>query len=365
MVQIKNPQQYINAPGSLQEAGKYISELGKHNVLVIAGPQTREAIGSILHESLKKRQIAYQDIVFTGYPTNEQANNLAKIARAENIDLLIAAGGGRAMDVTKAAGDIARLPVLTIPTVLGTCAAWAACSVLYNDEGDYVQCRYNQQAPVIVLADTQLLARSPVRYLKAGIADTYAKWYELRPVINGLQARDASKEIAFYAAELALNTLAEKGHKAVLAQSEGRISKELYDVIDSIIYLAGFVGSISDGDTYIPFAHQFYNSVRGVPASKQRLHGEIVGYGLIVQSLLNEDMIYNVKRLVAQLKEIDNLFTLAELGLGKAADQAYVAERIVREYEASTILLDKHSPAAIIEAMQLAERYAKDDAFGA
>lgn len=357
MVQIKNPQQYINEPDSLQRAGEYIKALGKKRVLVIAGPHTRGALGETLRQSLQQHQISYRDEVFTGFPTLAKAEAYAQLAREKDIDLLIAAGGGRAMDVTKAAGDLAGLPVFTIPTVLGTCAAWAACSVLYTEQGDYDQCRYNRYAPIFVLADTQLLAQSPNRYLKAGIADTYAKWYELAPAIGGLQQNNNSRSITFFAAKLALDKLVEKSQGALAANKNQEISQDLSETIDCILYLAGFAGSLSEDDSYIAFAHQFYNSVRGVADSQQRLHGEIVAFGLLVQMILNEEMIFNVKRLINYLGQIDNLFTLAELGLEKPADQVFVAERIVREYEASTILPQKHLPSAILEAMKVADHY--------
>jgi len=160
-----------------------------------------------------------------------------------------------------------------------------------------------------------------------------------------------------YAAKLALDKLVEKSQGALAANENQEISQDLSETIDCILYLAGFAGSLSEDDSYIAFAHQFYNSVRGVADSQQRLHGEIVAFGLLVQMILNEEMIFNVKRLINYLGQIDNLFTLAELGLEKPADQVFVAERIVREYEASTILPQKHLPSAILEAMKVADHY--------
>lgn len=359
MVQIKNPFQYVNEPDSLKKAGEYIKAFGKKSVLVIAGLNTRLAIDNTLHSSLESNQIEFIDEIFAGYPTPEKAEKYAQLAADNDVELLVAAGGGRAMDIAKAAGDIADIPVFTIPTVLGTCAAWAACSVLYNDHGDYVQCRYNRCAPIFVLADTRVLVNSPVRYLKSGIADTYAKWYELAPAIAGLQKKNNSRIITFFAAEMALKTLVQNSKYAVEALERREINQELYKVIDSIIYLAGFVGSLSEDESYVAFAHQFYNSVRGISASQKRLHGEIVAFGLLVQMILNEDMLFNIKQLVTYLDQIDNLFSLDDLGLADKADQLFVAERIVRDYEASTIRSEKHLPSAIIEAMQAADRYAR------
>lgn len=42
------------------------------------------------------------------------------------------------------------------------------------------------QAPAVVIIDTEIIAAAPLRWLAAGLGDTLAKWYEFRAISAGL-----------------------------------------------------------------------------------------------------------------------------------------------------------------------------------
>lgn len=359
MVKIKIPDTYINEPGVIRKAGAYLKSLGKQRILLIAGPRTLAVVEEQFAASLQAAQLNYKKEVFVGFPTKSLAEKYAAVAKAYQADVLVAAGGGRAMDVTKAAADVAGLPVFTIPTVIGTCAAWAACSVLYSEQGDFREVRYNRQAPVFVLADTDIIAHSPVRYAKSGIADTYAKWYELHPVI-ARNPQNLTLAITEYGAEKARDILASEGSAAITALEQGQVNQPLRDVIDAVIYLAGYAGSLTGGENRVAFPHQFYNSLRGVNAAQSRYHGELVAYGMLVQMVLNGESQESIRLLAQRLEAVDNLFSLAEIGLADKGSRDFVAQRIVQEYEPCTIPPEKHNVTDILTAITAAETYVKE-----
>ena len=358
MVEIKIPATYINEPGAIKKAGAYLKGLGKKRILLIAGPHTLAAVEEKFARSLQEGQ-SYTKEIFQGYPTKALAEQYAALAKEYQADIFVAAGGGRAMDVTKAAADIAKLPVFTIPTVIGTCAAWAACSVLYDDKGDFREVRYNRQSPVFVLADTEIIAHSPVRYAKSGIADTYAKWYELHPVSRQNQ-QNLTLAITEYGAEKARDILEKESGEALTAMEQGQVNQPLQDIIDSVIYLAGYSSSITGGEGRVAFPHQFYNSIRGVKESQARYHGELVAYGMLVQMVLNGESPVDIRRLAQRLGQVDNLFSLAEIGLAEEENRNFVANRIVDEYQPLTIPAEKHNVPDIVQAITEAESYVKE-----
>ncbi len=112
-------------------------------------------------------------------------NKIKKAAEeAESADVIIGIGGGTVLDTTKAAADLLNIEVMTIPTIPGTCAASTPLSVIYDDEGNFSGVQYHKRSSYLTLVDPLLLLSSPVAYVKSGIGDTLAKWYEAEAIIR-------------------------------------------------------------------------------------------------------------------------------------------------------------------------------------
>jgi len=157
MYYIKTPYKYVNEQGILEKAGNYISEIGK-NPLIIKGKTAGESVGNAFYENLKANNVNTENsFVFSGFPSNNQFEFYAKKAKETNADVIIGIGGGKVLDTAKAAGDIAKIPVITIPTIAATCAAWASISIEYDDNGAFVQVRQNHNSATLVLADAKVI----------------------------------------------------------------------------------------------------------------------------------------------------------------------------------------------------------------
>ena len=207
---VKTPETYITENKILAKAGKYISEYGR-NPLIITGKTAFEAVKDNLLTSLKESGInhAKSNIeFFEGYPSQRQFNIYAKKALEIEADVIIGIGGGRVLDTAKAVGDILNLPVTAIPTVGATCAAWAAVTIQYDDEGGFVDFRLNKHSAKLVLADPEVILKAPVRYLHSGVVDTFAKFYEIRPV-NQANPENIPFDVALYASKIAFDKLNE------------------------------------------------------------------------------------------------------------------------------------------------------------
>lgn len=338
MLDIRTPEKYINEAGSIKKAGEYISRYG-NNAFIIAGTKALNAVKESLFESLKENAIEYEVLEFSGYPTLQNANAYAELAKKANKDVIIAVGGGKVQDVAKVTGDFAEIPVIAIPTIAATCASWAAVSITYNDEGDYVEPHLNRFTPRVIIADPEIILRAPERYIKAGIVDTYAKWYE---TITGITGKDdpLPLQISVHGAKVALDLLNEKGLKAVEDSRNGIVSKEGIDTIDAIIYLAGLVGSFVGERMYTGFAHPFYHASRRITSSRHMLHGELVAYGLITQLILQEKPEQEIMDMVKKFSQYDAAFTLEDLGLAEDSDNklTIIAIRILKEFPEYTKL---------------------------
>jgi glycerol dehydrogenase len=336
MLQIKSPEIYINEENAIKKTGEYIKDYGK-KALVIWSKTSKEKVEKDLVKSLKQLQIESDVILFSGFPTLSKAKEYAKGAIDKECEVIIAVGGGRVQDVSKATGTFANLPVVAIPTIAATCASWAAVSIIYNDEGDFEQFLANKNSPKVVIVDSSIITEAPIRFLKAGIVDTMAKWYETVPGITG-EKDGFSLQISVNGAKVAFDFLTKEGVH-VIEKSENKIvDEDVIKTIDSIFYLAGFVGSFVGEKAYSGFAHPFYHASRRIKETHHRLHGEMVAFGLITQLVLEKKEEKVIANTIREFSKLDVAFTLDDLGLSENSKEklTIIANRILDEFPGYT-----------------------------
>ena len=95
----------------------------------------RFGVGKYFHEKEVLSHLGEE--LYEGYPTKVQVEDFANLARKEERGVIVGIGGGKIMDLSKAVANQAGLPVLLIPRIAATCAAFSPLSVLYTEEGKY------------------------------------------------------------------------------------------------------------------------------------------------------------------------------------------------------------------------------------
>lgn len=326
---MSTPSYYVNRPGALKNLSDVLTELmgsGRHKALLIASSSSWREAGSVIGEQLSETGWDSDRAEFSGFPSERQVRYYASLAQEQNADLLIGIGGGRVLDATKAAGTLSGRRVVTVPTIAATCACWARVSILYTDEGDFDRIFRNTHSPAAIVADTDMIAKAPVRYLKAGMADTLAKWYE--PYYTAA----IDNVIARHGAELAKDLILRKAPAVIREAGKGSASEDMIDIVDAILYLAGFVGSFVGEKAFGGMAHPFYDASRHIPAVRKKLHGEVVAYGLILQGIYEDRSGPDLEERFRILDSLDNLYTSEELGFADDGERSEVADRIVTLY---------------------------------
>jgi glycerol dehydrogenase len=327
-IKIKAPKEYVNAPGLLRRSGSLIRAYGK-NALIVASPKSVNAAGQTLFPSLEEAGVERTVHLFSGYVTFEKAESIARLYGNKGIDAVIGVGGGRVIDTAKIAATLLDVPAITVPTIAATCAAWAAVSIVYDDEGRFRDAFFNTVGPELVLADTRVLMEAPRRFLYAGIIDSLAKWYEIYPY------RRMDEDSTF------LDTMArvcEQLQEILEREAERAFSddKAARRVVDAVIYLAGLSGSLQTDTLYHGVAHPLYYVMRKFPESHSLLHGEIVGFGLLLQQVLERKPSEEIEATVRLFGKFQNVLTLADLGLeGKEERIREIAEDLYEGYHSS------------------------------
>ncbi|MBJ6360536.1 iron-containing alcohol dehydrogenase family protein [Paenibacillus sp. GCM10012307] len=323
MAQIKTPVIYENSPGILAAGGAKIAEYGSR-IFIIGGQKALDAARPLI-EGLKLLDAAYEIHTYGGYCTKERIIHYASVARQSKADVIVGVGGGTVLDLSKAVAEDLQLPVIAVPTIAATCAAWSALSVLYDEHGRADGYRPLQNSPVHVLADTNVLAAAPRRYLAAGIADTYVKWDEYGANITD-DENDFDVRLGQHTAGFARDVLDRYALDAFAHAGDGEPSRAFKEVSDAILWLAGQVGSIRGDKRLFALAHTLHGSLTFFPETRGTLHGEKIAFTLLVHTILEGLPQADTVELAERFHRLELPVTLEQLGL--TGDVAELAEQI-------------------------------------
>lgn len=354
MLAIKSPDTYYHQPGLRAQAGKYIAALS-NNIAIITSTHAWKAVNPELENSLQANSIQYQ-VFFLEGECSEQAiaEHTSKIKHA-GASLILGIGGGRVLDTAKAAGNrLENVDVVTFPTLAATCAAWSPVSVIYNAAGGHTGHQALVTMPVLVLVDSEVIARSDVRYLKSGIVDALAKWYEFQPY-QQKNPDILALNLKVLAATQAVEVFKQYGQQAVEDNQQQRVTLALSKVIDANIVLAGLANSMRDDYPAPGVAHAIHNRFTHQPELHDWLHGEKVGFGLLLQSILQNDGGEPDPTLLAFLQQFDAPRNLPALEGNRAETLQSIAQQVIFSDEHKARLPFVLTPSTLLSALELTE----------
>ena len=214
-----SPSKYLQGAGEMKKIGTYASNCGK-KALVLISKGGYKRIGKMIEDSFAESTCEVVFDYFNGECCNSEIDRLVKIVKDEQCDLTIGIGGGKIFDTAKAVAYYAGTPVFICPTIASTDAPCSALSVIYTEEGVFEKYLFLPANPNLVLMDTDIITKSPVRLTVAGMGDALATYFEARACKrSGATSCAGGKttEAAMALAELCFNTLMDEGVKAKIA----------------------------------------------------------------------------------------------------------------------------------------------------
>lgn len=313
---------YVQGENAISRCGEELGMLRRGKAFIVGGSKAMAAAGDKLLKSLDEAAIAHTETVYSGFCTDNDINSLRTSAEKFGADCIIAVGGGKVMDVSKAAAALAQLPIFAVPTCASTCAAFAALSIVYNEKGCQDHTIYHKHEVNGVFVDTEVLSKTPARYLAAGMADAMAKSCEyssMRKCI-GYGDADISKYLGYRFALVSDEILLEIGEKAYRDNCAGTVSQELEDALFCTIAATGLISGMGGfaGRTGSRFAiaHGFNEVIRGQYVdTKTWLHGEIVAVGILAQLTANGADAGYVEKVRSFYNNIGVPTTLSAMGI--------------------------------------------------
>lgn len=281
------PRKYVQGRGVLAEIGIYAKLLGKKPMVVWDG-FVKGLVGDTVAKSLKDAGLEMVEAVFTGEATQAERARVAQLARDQKADVSIGIGGGKVLDIAKAAAVDACLKMMTVPTIASNDSPTSAASVWYDDEHNFVGFDCWPFNPDIVMVDTAVVAKGPVRAFVAGMGDALSTWVEAEAAYKGRAANIAGGQptmAAMAIAKLCYETLMEYGLEAMRAVELNVVTPAVEKVVEANVLLSG-LGFESGG---LATAHMIGNLLSNVPECKHLMHGEKVGFGIITQLCLDDE----------------------------------------------------------------------------
>ena len=322
---------YFSGVGALAYFDAFFPDATLRQALWIGGPRALAAARPYLPPVFDDDARSIR-CVFSGHCSESLVAGYAQDGR--NADLVIGIGGGSALDTAKAVAARLDKPFVAIPTVAATCAAWTPLSVWYDDEGRALGFELFSLASRLVLVDPRIILAAPPEYLRAGIGDTLAKWYEARVLCDAAPALPLTAQLGLSVARQIHDVLLAQGAAALTAIAAGAVNEALVQVIDAIIAGGGLVGGLGERYTRVAAAHAVHNGLTVIPATAGILHGAKVAYGILVQLAL-EGRREELLHLETALRALGLPRRLADLGVDPTQESdmdAFVA-RILRPEE--------------------------------
>jgi len=310
------PGRYVQGAGALDEAGKFIAPLGK-KILVVWDAFVSNMISERLLASFKEQNAELSSFVFSGECSKNQRELGIKQAQEVKADVVVGAGGGKAIDLAKAIAFNINASVVSMPTIASNDAPTSGCTVYYTDDGVLDGYDIWPRNPDMVIVDTQIIANAPIRWLISGIGDALATWFEAQAAFKGRRPAFSGgipTLTAMSLANLCYETLMQYGVDAKMDAENKIVTPALEKVIEANTLLSG-LGWESGG---LATAHTLGNGLSILDCTHHYSHGEKVAFGLVTQLCLDDDMDPDERmRVIKFMIKVGLPVTFAEIGMEK------------------------------------------------
>lgn len=205
-------QRLLHSGEGQRELEEYLKECDPSKILLVCGENVRGLKLEAIFDDVRKR-LGIEEVVFSGFtpnPTSEAVAEGLKLYQKERCDMIVAVGGGSAMDVAKciklhADADpdadflkqeitVNEIPFLAVPTTAGSGSEATRYAVVYKD-GEKQSVTHESGIPTAVLNAPELLRTLPDYHRKSTMLDALCHAVEsMWSVHSTEESREYAKE---------------------------------------------------------------------------------------------------------------------------------------------------------------------------
>lgn len=314
-----SPSKYVQDNGALSNLGEYVLSFGE-KALLVASAEDQARVQPQIDEALSNNEFKLIYGGFGGECTRNEVNRLIELCEKEACNVVIGLGGGKSIDTAKAVSSAIDIPIMSVPTIASTDAPCSSLSVVYNDKGEFQEYSFYKSNPDLVLVDTGIIAKAPVRFLVAGMGDALSTYFEARSCersfANNIPGGKSTK-LAVAAAKLCYETLLEDSLKAMAACNNNVVTPALENIIEANTLLSG-MGFESSG---LAAAHAIHNGLTALEEAHHYFHGEKVSFGTLVHLVLENAPSEEIETVIGYCKSVGLPTCLKDLGVEEVTDE--------------------------------------------
>lgn len=351
------PSRYTQGPHATEQLGSEIGRLGLEGpAFIVAGRSAIRLLSGTWAKTFAEAGMRHEVFAFSGECSAAEILRGGQAARNAAARVVIGAGGGKALDTARAIASDLSLPAVNCPTIASSDAPCSALSVIYSAAGAVEEYRIYRRNPDLVLVDTAVIAKSPVRPLVAGMGDALATWFEAKVCADGgvkNMRGGASTRSALALAELCYKVLLADGVAAIEALQSGEPNDALERLVEANTLLSG-LGFESSG---LAAAHAIHNGLTIAPGTHSFMHGEKVAFGLLAQLMLESQPSPVVEEVLAFSSSVGLPTTFEGLGIANPS-QELLETIAVRATAPGETIHNEPMPATpnlVVEAMRAAD----------
>jgi glycerol dehydrogenase len=352
------PSRYIQGTDVLDRIGEFLSPLGRKAFVFGDGVVLGLARERIVRSLEDQRMEAVVE-TFGGECSWREIRRLREMAEGTGAHLIVGVGGGKAADAAKALNMEMGLPIAIVPTIAATDAPTSHLAAIYDDDHVIQEILRIKPCAALVIVDTAIIAKAPVRFLVAGMGDALSTKFEAEAcrasgANNVFGARPPLA--ALHLADLSYEVIREHGEEAKRSVERGTVTPALEEVVEANILLSG-LGFESGG---LAAAHAIHAGFTLIQEMSSAMHGEKVAFGVLVQLIMEQRPREFLEDLLAFYRRIGLPTRLCDLGLkAPTAEQLRtIAHRACREGSYMYHMPFPVTPEAVIEAMIQVEEFA-------